>query len=722
MRLQQPYLIFAALTGGVDAISHPSLNPLGAQHVSLKADKPSYVPSFTDQSPPYSGYLVGRTDWKVFCNSDTEDECKKAVDGDNSTYWRSRDEMTSHVITVDLGRPAYHVSAVAMLPPQRDDAQGLITQHMVFLSEDGNNWGDPVAYGTWPEEGRLKLSTFEPKPARYVRLVADTRGTNQTWVGVSELSIYATPYAIPQYPSRGRWGPTLDFPIVPVSAANEASGKIAVWSSWAQDFYFSTPGGQTAMSRWDPTGRHIASRVVTDTHHDMFCPGTSIDGTGMLVVTGGNDAEQTSLYDAIEDKWIPGPPMRMRRGYQSSVTVSDGRVFVIGGSWSGGSSRPKDGEIYDPKARTWTKLPGAKVDPMLTDDTEGRWRSDNHGWLFGWKDLSVFQAGPSKAMNWYHVGGNGTVTPAGPRIGDEDSMSGSAVMFDAPAGKILTLGGSPDYEMSHATNNARLITIGEPYKTPRVEVAGQNGGGMHYKRVFHSAVVLPDGTVFIAGGQTFGLAFNEENVQLTPELYFPHNNSFTQLQTNNLVRVYHSWSVLLPDATVLNGGGGLCGNCTANHYDAQIFTPPYLLNSNGNRRPRPRIISVSSRKLHVGQVGWVQTDSDISSASFIRLGSTTHTVNTDQRRIPLQLRRAIFSRNKYYFTIPREPGITIPGYWMLFVLNADGTPSVAETILVTAGNGPDDRPYDHEGIGEDSHEPTWQPWKPAVIEQFGQGL
>jgi galactose oxidase len=187
---------------------------------------------------------------------------------------------------------------------------------------------------------------------------------------------------------------------------------------------------------------------------------------------------------------------------------------------------------------------------------------------------------------------------------------------------------------------------------------------------------------------------------------------------NNLIRVYHSWSILLPDATVLNGGGGLCGNCTANHYDAQIFTPPYLLDSKGDRRPRPKIISVSGKKLHVGQEGWIRTDSDVSSASFIRLGSTTHTVNTDQRRIPLSLKKV--SQRKYRFTIPSEPGITIPGYWMLFVLNADGTPSVAKTVLIAVGNGYDHGPYDHEDIGSDSHKPTWQSWKPALIEQFGQ--
>ena len=48
-------------------------------------------------------------------------------------------------------------------------------------------------------------------------------------------------------------------------------------------------------------------------------------------------------------------------------------------------------------------------------------------------------------MNWYGTAGNGTQTPAGTRASDPDSMCGNAVMYEAVAGNILTLGGSPDY-------------------------------------------------------------------------------------------------------------------------------------------------------------------------------------------------------------------------------------------------------------------------------------
>ncbi len=65
---------------------------------------------------------------------------------------------------------------------------------------------------------------------------------------------------------------------------------------------------------------------------------------------------------------------------------------------------------------------------------------------YRWKNQTVFQAGPSIAMNWYDTVGAGTTTSAGNRLDDGHAMNGNAVMYDATAGKILTVGGAADYE------------------------------------------------------------------------------------------------------------------------------------------------------------------------------------------------------------------------------------------------------------------------------------
>ncbi|KAL8851711.1 MAG: hypothetical protein Q9198_011058, partial [Flavoplaca austrocitrina] len=106
--------------------------------------------------------------------------------------------------------------------------------------------------------------------------------------------------------------------------------------------------------------------------------------------------------------------MILPRGYNSQVTLSNGGIFNIGGSWSGARGG-KNGEYYDPVANTWSLRPGCPVAPILTDDAEGIFRSDNHAWLFARQNNSVFQAGPSKNMNWFTTDGQGTTTPAGTR-------------------------------------------------------------------------------------------------------------------------------------------------------------------------------------------------------------------------------------------------------------------------------------------------------------------
>ncbi|KAJ5719757.1 hypothetical protein N7493_007335 [Penicillium malachiteum] len=285
--------------------------------------------------------------------------------------------------------------------------------------------------------------------------------------------------------------------------------------------------------------------------------------------------------------------------------------------------------------------------------------SDKHGWLFTWTGGSVFQAGPSKEMNWYGTPDTGTTAPAGTRTCDGDAMGGNAVMYDK--GKILAFGGSKYYETTEATKYAAIISIDQPDEP--ANVLQDAGGGMKYERTFHSSVVLPDGSTFVNGGQVVTLLFDESQPQLTPEIFVPD-------PTNN------------QDGTVLTGGGGLCGSCDSNHFDGQIYTPSYLLNTDGSSRVRPVIESASQNAVKPGDTVQITTDGPVNAeASIIRYGSTTHTVNTDQRRISVQL--SSIGSNAYTFDIPSEPGIALPGYYMLFVLNNDGAPSHSVNIQVT---------------------------------------
>lgn len=379
----------------------------------------------------------------------------------------------------------------------------------------------------------------------------------------------------------------------------------------------------------------------------------------------------------------------MSRGYQTSVTLSDNRVFTIGGAYSG-PRQGKDGEVYDPSTNSWTALPGAKVKPMLTTDREGIWREDNHAWLFAYKNASVFQAGPSKAMNWFGTTGTGSQTPAGTRDTISDSMCGIFVMYDATAGKILSAGGSQSYTESDANARAHITTIDTPDKPVDVERVPD----MAYPRGFSNAVVLPDGTVLVTGGQRRSKVFTDDAGILQAELFNPATKTWRTLSSQAVPRNYHSVSVLLADGRVFSGGGGLCYvgkigsssiNCNklVDHADGQIFSPPYLFNKDGSEAVRPTITKLSATTVKVGGKLTINTASWATGQKFVltRIGSVTHSVNSDQRRVPLT--NVTGGHSTYTATLPNDSGILIPGAYYLFALNAQGVPSIAKTVKVT---------------------------------------
>ncbi|KAJ5794978.1 hypothetical protein N7457_001577 [Penicillium paradoxum] len=629
-----------------------------------------------NQAPP-RGEKLSRRKWTVTCDTSQEgNECERILDDDLNSFWLSEDESTTHEVIVDLSS-VENVHAISVVPRQDGNADGQIVTHQVFVSEDKENWGEPVAFGTWYEGDGEKLAIFEPKQGQYVRLVS--LGTNLA--SISALQIYDIDDP-QQIADGGVWGPTIDLPIVAVSGAViPGTGEVLVWSSWAKDDYLNSQLGVTLTAIWNPANGSVTQTKIQHTHHDMFCSGMSYDGKGELLVTGGNNDQLSSLFDPASDTWTEGPLMALPRGYQASATISDGRVFIIGGSWNGGTNEDKNGEIYDLENDEFSRLPGALVKPMWTEDRAAGYRRDSHGWIFGWKNGTVFQAGPSKNMNWYYTDDKGDQQPAGTRADADDSMSGNAVMFDSVNGKIITFGGSPSYDHSYATNAAYLIEINEPGSEPKVSVAkNPSGDGMAYARTYHTSVVLPDGGVFTTGGQTYGVPFNDSNAQMTPELYDPEANEFREQQPNSIVRVYHSISLLLPDGRVFNGGGGLGASSPTNHFDAQVYTPQYLLNDDGTLATRPSIDSVAKSSLRAGDKISISTSTQFSRASLIRYGSTTHTVNTDQRRVALDSWTA--NGDFYEATLPEDTGALIPGPWMLFILNEAGVPSVAETIHI----------------------------------------
>ncbi|KAL8709807.1 MAG: hypothetical protein Q9225_007396 [Loekoesia sp. 1 TL-2023] len=287
-------------------------------------------------------------------------------------------------------------------------------------------------------------------------------------------------------------------------------------------------------------------------------------------------------------------------------------------------------------------------------------------------------------MHWIMLTGTGAVQNAGirglaninPII--HDRMCGVAAMYDAVEGKILAAGGAPSYNYrdgngairsEKATREAYVITLNQPNEEVDVQIAGDGG------------IILPNGETLVVGGQEEPRVFTENTPQLTPEIYSPTDNVWRKLAPNTVPRVYHSFALLLRDATVLVGGGGLTNQLPVNHFDAQIYIPQYLLTSSGSRATRPIITEISDSNVFPGGNFTIATDSEIVSASLVRYGGATHSLNNDQRRIPLMLNE-VGPPYIYSTSIPEDGGIAIPGYYMLFVLNAQGVPSEATNVQI----------------------------------------
>jgi galactose oxidase len=495
------------------------------------------------------------------------------------------------------------------------------------------------------------------------------------------------------------WSPVIALPVTPIAIANLPDGQLLMWSAFEPYSYEGDIGnaaGQTYTGVFNPATGTSSDVLVTNTGADMFCPGIAVLPDGRVLVNGGSSSPKTTIYSPATSTWSVSGDMNVPRGYEGDTllsygtlakgVLSDVQVLTLGGSWSGGEGG-KSGEVWNSRTGTWTLLSGVPEANIVGPDPAGIYRGDNHLWLFAQSGGTVFQAGPSAQMHWITTSGDGTITSAGERGADAYSINGNAVLYDV--GKILKVGGAPAYQQStgttYATNSAYLIDISAgPGTAPVVTQLTP----MSYERAFANSVVLPDGTVVVVGGQSIPEPFTDSAAILVPELWNPATEQFSFLNPMQTPRTYHSTALLLPDGRVFVGGGGQCGTgCPQNHLTAEILTPPYLLNSDGSAATRPVLVGAgtSTRATLGGKIS-AKTTGQVTAFVLMRLSATTHTVNNDQRRIPLSISRTTaLSGGAYTYTLTMpsaDPGVVLPGYYMLFALNGNGVPSVSTTIQI----------------------------------------
>jgi Domain of unknown function (DUF1929)/Carbohydrate binding module (family 6) len=483
----------------------------------------------------------------------------------------------------------------------------------------------------------------------------------------AEIKLKVTELGSTDAATVGKWSAILDWKgrsdqHVIAHAALLPNGKVISWGAEGDNII------QIPSFLWDtanPDINQIQSKVITPAN--LFCAGHSLLPDGKLLVTGGNivppkGIRDTTLFDATTGQWSSGPKMNKGRWYPSTLVLGSGDVLIANGRDENGHENTIP-DVWQTSSSTLRPLTGASREsayfPMLIQASNGR----------------VLKAGPEPkwaSLDTTGTGGWTDVTVTGKAF---DRQYGNSVVFKP--GKILQIGGSDG--TNPATNDASIVDVSTATVTP--------SGPMSIGRRQHNSTILPNGEVLVTGG-TSGKGFNDvSNSVFYPEIWNEARGTFKRLAPMQVSRVYHSTALLLPDATILSaGGGGACEPDGAypkgcSHDNAEIFYPPYLFKTDGSGLLATRlVISTFPTSIAYGADFSVVTDTpDVARVTLVKLSSVTHSTNFDQRFLDLTgtLRK---TGTTMTVTAPTSNISAPPGYYLVFVLNSTGVPSVGKIL------------------------------------------
>lgn len=404
------------------------------------------------------------------------------------------------------------------------------------------------------------------------------------------------------------------------------------------------PGGTAAYAA--PDGSHgykgLASSYIFDPATNAYTrtndmadghwyPSATALGNGDVISLGGLGPDSdgtvvTEYWNNAEQRWLTRGQARQTWSfwglYPSMILLQDGRLFYSGSHVFGNGLPGTGASLYDYPTGTITDVPGLQ-------------RKDERD-----QSMSVLLP-PAQDQRVLTLGGGNIVTnPDANRLTDIIDLKQPAPAYTP--GPLLPQG--------RMTNGA-------------LQTATQG-------KMYLSAVLLPDGTVLETGG---GL-HNRADPVFETSIFDPATNTFKAgMATDPVPRGYHSTAFLLPDGRVMTTGN----NPGDGSFDQRvsIYSPPYLYQG-----ARPVVTAVQNQNWGYGTAQRVTVDSAVVKASLIRPAAVTHSSDPNQRYVDLPM--TVGAGGAIDLNLTTNPNIAPPGWYMLFVTNAAGVPSVAKWVHV----------------------------------------
>ncbi len=505
-------------------------------------------------------------------------------------------------------------------------------------------------------EGHAAEDASAPKTLQQERaLTRETQAATAVDARVAAAAVPGTEGEV------GSWSAPVDWPVVGVHVALLPNGKVLAYDSIGDNATETYPVHNTTRATvWDPqTGTQSDVRV--NTGFNIFCSGLAHLLDGSVFIAGGNKnaqlngIRQTHVFNPTTNSWTRGADMAFERWYPTVTGLRNGEMLITEGGPDTPEVRMTNGALRS--------LSTASLNLPL------------YPWLDVAPDGRAFYSGPDQTMRKLDTTGTG----AWQNYTQRDTINrdyGGHAMYDI--GKILVAGGGP------STKEARTINLNGA--TPAVSTTAP----MAFGRRQNNLTLLADGTALATGGNSSGASLVDlNNGVYAAELWNPATGQWKTLAAQQVTRQYHSTALLLPDGRVLSSGGGICGTCDQVHYlakNAEIFTPPYLYKKDGSGQLAPRpTVTAAPTTIDYATAFQIQTPDTISKVGLMRLGAVTHSVDMDQRYVPLAFTA---SAGALTVTGPANANVAPPGPYMLFVVDSAGVPSVAKMVTVPLSNSP----------------------------------